>query len=90
MDGVPAAAGVRVMEVLWSKLKAREIRDRQTAGAVVVVPVGSTEQHGPHLPVQVDALIAGAIAESSTLAVALRKFKQLEVKHNHNSSQETP
>ena len=35
-------------------------------------------------------LIAGAIAESSTLAVALRKFKQLEVKHNHNSSQETP
>jgi AhpD family alkylhydroperoxidase len=27
-------------------------------------------------------LIAGAIAESSTLAVALRKFKQMEAKHN--------
>jgi creatinine amidohydrolase len=50
-------------EVLWSRLKAREIRERQAAGAVVVVPVGSTEQHGPHLPVQVDALVAGAIAE---------------------------
>ncbi|MFQ5576038.1 MAG: carboxymuconolactone decarboxylase family protein [Anaerolineae bacterium] len=28
------------------------------------------------------ALIAGAIAESSTLSVALRKLKQLEAKHN--------
>jgi AhpD family alkylhydroperoxidase len=33
-------------------------------------------------------LVAGAIAESSTLAVALRKFKQLEVKHNNHTSKE--
>jgi AhpD family alkylhydroperoxidase len=33
-------------------------------------------------------LIAGAIAESSTLAVALRKFKQLEVKQNNHSSKD--
>jgi alkylhydroperoxidase/carboxymuconolactone decarboxylase family protein YurZ len=32
-------------------------------------------------------LVAGAIAESSTLAVALRKFKQLEMKHNHTSKE---
>ncbi len=28
----------------------------------VVVPVGSFEQHGPHLPVHVDALLAGKVA----------------------------
>lgn len=33
-------------------------------------------------------LIAGAIAESSTLAVALRKFKQMELKHNHTQKEE--
>ncbi|MBI1878541.1 MAG: carboxymuconolactone decarboxylase family protein [Chloroflexi bacterium] len=35
-------------------------------------------------------LIAGSIAESSTLAVALRKFKQLEVKHNNDPSKTVP
>jgi len=33
------------------------------AGALVLVPVGSTEQHGPHLPLTTDTLIARAVAE---------------------------
>jgi len=32
------------------------------AGAVVLVPVGSTEQHGPHLPLDTDTVIALAVA----------------------------
>lgn len=31
--------------------------------ATVVVPVGSTEQHGPHLPVQVDAAVITHVAD---------------------------
>src|SRR6185312_10138857 len=30
--------------------------------AVVIVPIGSVEQHGPHLPTQVDSLLVGEIA----------------------------
>ena len=30
---------------------------------VVVLPVGSTEQHGPHLPLGVDSYIARGISE---------------------------
>jgi mycofactocin precursor peptide peptidase len=33
------------------------------AGAVLLVPVGSTEQHGPHLPLATDAIVATAVAE---------------------------
>src|SRR5262245_24638637 len=31
--------------------------------AVVLVPVGSTEQHGPHLPLSTDTVIAAAVAD---------------------------
>jgi creatinine amidohydrolase len=39
-------------------------RSPQVAGArsLVVLPVGATEQHGPHLPVGVDAWLAEAVA----------------------------
>ena len=33
------------------------------SGATVLVPVGSTEQHGPHLPLSTDSVIAAAAAE---------------------------
>ena len=34
----------------------------QLAGAVLVVPIGSTEQHGPHLPLSTDTDVAQALA----------------------------
>jgi len=36
--------------------------------AVLVVPIGSTEQHGPHLPLDTDTRIAVALAERLALA----------------------
>ncbi|GAA2706029.1 mycofactocin biosynthesis peptidyl-dipeptidase MftE [Actinoplanes palleronii] len=36
--------------------------DVPTARALVLVPVGSTEQHGPHLPLTTDTVIARAVA----------------------------
>ncbi len=44
----------------------RQLRD---VSPVVVVPVGSTEQHGPHLPLDTDTRIATAVA--GALAEAL-------------------
>ena len=41
-------------KVLWQELLRHELLDARARGAVVVVPVGSIEQHGPHLPLDVD------------------------------------
>jgi len=38
-----------------------EVRDRAAGGAVLAVPLGSTEQHGPHLPLSTDSDIAAAL-----------------------------
>ena len=49
-------------EIEWANLNAAALRELAARDAIVIVPVGSTEQHGPHLPVQVDALLAGEVA----------------------------
>jgi creatinine amidohydrolase len=49
--------------VLLSAFSTTAIADRVRAGAVgVIVPLGATEQHGPHLPLDVDSTIAHAVA----------------------------
>ncbi len=54
-------------EVEWSRLKAPELRALAKANAFIIVPVGSTEQHGPHLPTQVDSLLVGEIARRAAI-----------------------
>lgn len=54
----------------WSNLRAPELKSLAQRDAIVVLPVGSTEQHGPHLPVQVDALLAGEVALRAARRVA--------------------
>jgi len=39
-----------------------EVKRAAESGAIALVPVGSTEAHGPHLPLATDVLIAEAVA----------------------------
>ena len=59
-----------MVEVEWWRLKAAEINARAAQDAVVILPVGSTEQHGPHLPTQVDALLSGEVARRAARRMA--------------------
>ena len=52
------AESVRMSELSWPEFEARAKRD-----PVVFLPCGAFEQHGPHLPLSVDALIPTALAE---------------------------
>ena len=46
----------------WNHLRAPQLRALAEEDALVIIPAGSTEQHGPHLPVQVAALLATEVA----------------------------
>ena len=50
-------------EIMWARLTAAEIQARARPETVVLIPVASIEQHGPHLAVGVDTILAGAVAE---------------------------
>src|SRR5215475_10609637 len=49
-------------EIEWRKLRADELRERARRDALVILPVGSIEQHGPHLPVEVDSMLGETVA----------------------------
>ena len=57
-------------DVEWVNLKARDIKALRERDAIAIIPIGSIEQHGPHLPVQVDALLAGEVALRAARLVA--------------------
>ena len=46
----------------WANLKAHELRALAADDAVVIAPVAAMEQHGPHLPVQVDSRLATEVS----------------------------
>ena len=58
------------MEVEWANLKAHELRKLAEQDAIVILPVGAIEQHGPHLPVQVDSRLGGEVARAAARIVA--------------------
>ena len=59
-----------MQEVEWQNLAAPALRRLAEQDAIVIVPIGSTEQHGPHLPVQVDSLIAGEVAKRAAVRLS--------------------
>ena len=57
------SAGVK--GALGRPLTMDEVGEAAAAGAVAVLPVGATEQHGPHLATGTDTLLAAQVAEAA-------------------------
>jgi creatinine amidohydrolase len=57
----------------FAELTSRQLADRvaDDPNCVALVPVGATEQHGPHLPVGTDTIVAEAVADAAAGDVAL-------------------
>jgi len=54
--------------ILWKELTAEDLRAKAKADAVVLLPVASIEQHGPHLPVGVDTILTEAVCTRAAQA----------------------
>ena len=52
------------MSVMWKELTAEDLRAKAAADAIVILPVASMEQHGPHLPVGVDTYLCEAVCKA--------------------------
>jgi len=50
--------------VMWKELTAEDLRAKAAENAIVVLPVASMEQHGPHLPVGVDTFLCEAVCKA--------------------------
>lgn len=51
-----------------AELSSPDVAERAAAGAILAVPVGATEQHGPHLPLTTDTDIAKALCDGLAAA----------------------
>ena len=59
-------------ETEWRKLRADQLRELARQDAIVVLPVASLEQLGPHLPVEVDSMLGETVAARTAAKVAAK------------------
>jgi creatinine amidohydrolase len=57
-------------EIAWNRLSAESLRALAARDAVVLLPVASTEQHGPHLPTGVDDFLCGEVCRRTAMLLA--------------------
>src|SRR6266516_860537 len=60
-----AATAYRYEKLTWP-----EINDAIDLGKVCILPCGAVEQHGPHLPLDVDLICPGGIAKGAVQTMA--------------------
>jgi creatinine amidohydrolase len=51
--------------VFWKELTAEDLRAKAAADAIVILPIASIEQHGPHLPVGVDSILCEGVCKAA-------------------------
>jgi creatinine amidohydrolase len=59
---VASAPGEYIRPVRWAAITMEEVGEAAASGALAVLPVGATEQHGPHLATGTDTILADHVA----------------------------
>lgn len=79
---------VKLRSHVWNELRSPELLAARQAGAIVLVPIGATEQHGAHLPVNTDIVAAtmvslAAAERSADLPVLVAEVASLGFSPHH-------
>jgi creatinine amidohydrolase len=57
--------------------------ERDRAAAVALLPIGSFEQHGPHLPLSTDTVIAATLAQEIATVYPVRRLPPITISCSH-------
>lgn len=60
-------------EVFWNRMTAEALNAKAAEQALVMLPVASTEQHGPHLATGVDTFLCTEVCRRTALLIAQHK-----------------
>ena len=60
-------APIRLDELSWSQITSLQDRGQR----MLMLPTGATEQHGPHLPINTDSVIAARLTEAASAATGI-------------------
>lgn len=61
----------------WASLPWTELKEEVEQRPIVLLPIGATEAHGPHLALDADVAIAGEVARRAAAALEERGFRPL-------------
>ena len=67
---IDARAPLPQAETQWVRIRSPQFDRAAATSTTVIVPIGSTEQHGPHLPVEVDSLLVTEVAQRAAALAA--------------------
>lgn len=56
--------------VLWAELRRGQVDEAVSVGATVLLPIGAIEQHGPHLPLNLDSVAATQVCVRAARSAA--------------------
>jgi creatinine amidohydrolase len=70
---------IRLAELRWPEIAALV----EAGESLCVLPVGATEQHGPHLPIGTDTMIATALCEAASARTGVPLLPTLWVSSSH-------
>jgi len=72
------------MKILYSDMTWPEVKEAAENNRVPLIPVGSTEQHGPHLPTKTDALLAHEICKAAAIGIPEMAVVMPPVNYGYN------
>ncbi len=58
------------MTLFFEQLTYPEVQVAAERGTLILIPVGQVEEHGPHLPLNCDCIIARSLAVASAQATS--------------------
>jgi creatinine amidohydrolase len=70
---------------VYAKLTWPEVNEAVAAGKVPVIPVGSIEQHGPHLPLDVDCVLPTGVAYAAAERIPERMLVLPTLSHGYTA-----